>query len=614
MKRQNRQFEQAKTLFLNGSGEAVPAFGVIRVIETVPTTRQALNAQRPNGVNSSCTFWVNLPHKVTVGKTGFCTREAGCYALFDATNTPVPGEIWGPDNDWKLHKGKDGFKIVGGIQGSGATARVRVSASAVGEPGEPGPAGGGSELARFMLTEDFDRGEVYATANLVDLTNEPIGGDAPDWTAATAVATGERRRATADVGGFSTGQIVTSNSNRTTGATFDATEAAEWSAAVGDDYQIVVVDQEGKFYGYAGYTDPQFGQQTGYIGECRYTGESDYAGTGLAGWQIVHIEAPARWIEGVVAKDPEASEEVVTYPAWPASTHIPPFYKVICPTSAGGLAAGDVIISIFQGSRVSLSTFTSTEASFWKKFADAPEPDVRDYFYLSVDRYWGAAPNNRPPKTELQDSGTYEEEVYYTVKVYCRLGEPLPEEGDKVRALLDDEALPMQYVLAKGGSDSAVIAYGALAIVKGTVPKSSGIDTSGDLVVNSNTGKSVFTPGKLEVEPPNPATTFDSGAMMVYPTGEAIVVNGSLQIFNVMNPSRSEYSGNGESIVEGSLVTDAEGVEWFCISWDDDSRSEGHLKGATPAGGSTDDPDLQIKYHSGGDDNYKVASAPCGGA
>lgn len=115
------------TLFINDSGESVPAFGVLRVTETDPSNRQALLADKPDGTNEDCTFWVNLDKARPDGQTGFCTRSEGCYALFDDTDTPVPGEEWGPDDDWMLHKGKGGFIIVGGIIGSGATARVRVN-------------------------------------------------------------------------------------------------------------------------------------------------------------------------------------------------------------------------------------------------------------------------------------------------------------------------------------------------------------------------------------------------------------------------------------------------------------------------------------------------------
>lgn len=51
------------------------------------------------------------------------------------------------------------------------------------------------------------------------------------WTALTAVTTGEIMIAPAAVGGFVIGQPISANSNFTTRASFDTTEAANWTAA-----------------------------------------------------------------------------------------------------------------------------------------------------------------------------------------------------------------------------------------------------------------------------------------------------------------------------------------------------------------------------------------------
>jgi len=52
-----------------------------------------------------------------------------------------------------------------------------------------------------------------------------------DWAASTGVVLGELRKATVAVGGFVVGQLIRSNSLRTTTATFDATEALLWADA-----------------------------------------------------------------------------------------------------------------------------------------------------------------------------------------------------------------------------------------------------------------------------------------------------------------------------------------------------------------------------------------------
>lgn len=58
----------------------------------------------------------------------------------------------------------------------------------------------------------------------------PERSDGPDWQATESVDEGWLRRATAAVGGFTVGQVIKSKTDRTTGATFDATEAGEWEA------------------------------------------------------------------------------------------------------------------------------------------------------------------------------------------------------------------------------------------------------------------------------------------------------------------------------------------------------------------------------------------------
>lgn len=54
-------------------------------------------------------------------------------------------------------------------------------------------------------------------------------GGAPDWKALTAVTANELRRATAEVGTIKIGDLIRSNTARTTGAIFDSTEAANWT-------------------------------------------------------------------------------------------------------------------------------------------------------------------------------------------------------------------------------------------------------------------------------------------------------------------------------------------------------------------------------------------------
>lgn len=77
---------------------------------------------------------------------------------------------------------------------------------------------------------------------------------ASNWSASDSVTTGARRKATAAVGGFSVGEVILSLSNRTTGSTFDSTEAANWEAEgcvdVRPEYYTVT------FPAYEGFSDP----------------------------------------------------------------------------------------------------------------------------------------------------------------------------------------------------------------------------------------------------------------------------------------------------------------------------------------------------------------------
>lgn len=65
----------------------------------------------------------------------------------------------------------------------------------------------------------------------------PPATTATVWTDTTVVAAGDKYTVPVAVGAFVVGQVISSNSDRTTGATFDAAEAANWTAA--QDYTLV---------------------------------------------------------------------------------------------------------------------------------------------------------------------------------------------------------------------------------------------------------------------------------------------------------------------------------------------------------------------------------------
>lgn len=72
-----------------------------------------------------------------------------------------------------------------------------------------------------------------------------IGAALDVWKANTAVKQGEVKRATLAVGTIGVGDFMSSNSDRTTGATFDVTEAANWTELANDPDALIVTQVAG---------------------------------------------------------------------------------------------------------------------------------------------------------------------------------------------------------------------------------------------------------------------------------------------------------------------------------------------------------------------------------
>ncbi len=123
--------------FVNESGADIPPFAVLRIQGVDATRENALKAYQPNG-SMTCDFAISAGRTVPVGSGGVCTTGLGAWALYDddgGADVPSPGDTWGPGNgDWLLHKGGEGFTIIGdGEQLSVDAAtyhRVRVSRAA----------------------------------------------------------------------------------------------------------------------------------------------------------------------------------------------------------------------------------------------------------------------------------------------------------------------------------------------------------------------------------------------------------------------------------------------------------------------------------------------------
>lgn len=111
--------------FVNASGEAIPAFGVLRIASVSGGFPQIA---KPNADG----IWhlVNGPNPVAIGAKGRATAGPSLTAAYDTSSgTPAVGIPWGPAaGSWLLKLGKTGFVPVGA--GSSGAVPVVVSQTA----------------------------------------------------------------------------------------------------------------------------------------------------------------------------------------------------------------------------------------------------------------------------------------------------------------------------------------------------------------------------------------------------------------------------------------------------------------------------------------------------
>jgi hypothetical protein len=103
--------------FINAAGEAIPAYGVMRV--TTPTTvdgEMVFNVTKPDATYR-WRYLINGPDAVdsTSGAKGWGTWIFdGDKVLYDTSATPALGERWGPKSgEWKLFQHRPGFLLDG---------------------------------------------------------------------------------------------------------------------------------------------------------------------------------------------------------------------------------------------------------------------------------------------------------------------------------------------------------------------------------------------------------------------------------------------------------------------------------------------------------------------
>lgn len=127
---------------LNASGEAIPAYAVMQVSGWINNNagKDVFLVKKPDANGQF--YLLNGPFTIA-NKMGWGTRQNGVHALYDPALTttdlfPADGTLaeLGPVKDqWHFGKAASGWLVIGDVQGSGSTSRVRVgitSAAAIG--------------------------------------------------------------------------------------------------------------------------------------------------------------------------------------------------------------------------------------------------------------------------------------------------------------------------------------------------------------------------------------------------------------------------------------------------------------------------------------------------
>jgi hypothetical protein len=116
----------AKVPFRNDSGEAVPAYALLRVTGMASVEGKNIHTISKPDATYRLRYLVNGPVEWGIGKQGwgYWLWHAD-YVLYDTGATPAYGETWGPEpSSWTIKKDAPGFLIQGGNTGTGATSRT----------------------------------------------------------------------------------------------------------------------------------------------------------------------------------------------------------------------------------------------------------------------------------------------------------------------------------------------------------------------------------------------------------------------------------------------------------------------------------------------------------
>lgn len=407
------------------------------------------------------------------------------------------------------------------------------------------PTGGGtttpSGVVQFRLLENLNRSDYNAKAILIDELGRGVDEDGkpvldpdaiPDWTPAEEVFEGDIRVATAGdpIGtppAWDQGDYIKSKSAnpRTTNDTFDSNEAQYWEATeLPIAVEVFVVNPDSKFYGYRAYTDLNYGDQVGYIGTAfklpRETVSNNFDAGSTGDWDLSGIpvwEPNHAYLDNdIVTVPPFMGDDEYAYantsyragdPIYARKNHTSnnefdwdeaqKWLRVKNPTdlpSAAGGGTGTIdgaggskkvayqIVEMEAEARWVEGTVLTGSTKYTSSGELLPDADKEHWeCYITVDTYWGAAPNNRPPRSVIvyEDMYTSTEEVTITdsqrkpspdpgiertelgvgIRVISRLGELGVGAGVRCRAVYDD--LARCYVMDQVGTVRPVVMVGA---------------------------------------------------------------------------------------------------------------------------------------------------------
>lgn len=177
--------------FRNDSGEAIPAYAVMRVtgsatvkgIPTITVAKPSTTFQRIYLVNGPLVVPSSSSHEPAFGTW---LNEAG-YVLYDDSNTPAYGEGWGPSaSSWKIKKYRYGFTILDGATGGDTDIVAARQAEVCQVIGKPNSSIAQAASAAFSI---YDGNQADTGDDLSSVTNRTeITAESATWATATFMA------------------------------------------------------------------------------------------------------------------------------------------------------------------------------------------------------------------------------------------------------------------------------------------------------------------------------------------------------------------------------------------------------------------------------------------